>query len=62
MVASSSRRRPRPPGRASRPAGDGPERMESEAPEFAAELHRWFARLLAQRLTDTLGAVDALLE
>jgi CRP-like cAMP-binding protein len=38
------------------------ERMEAEAPELAAELHAWFARLLAQRLTDTLGAVDALLE
>jgi SulP family sulfate permease len=37
-------------------------RMEAEAPELATELHRWFAGLLAQRLTDTLGAVDALLE
>jgi SulP family sulfate permease len=38
------------------------DRMESEDAELAADVHEWFARLLAQRLTDTLGAVDALLE
>jgi SulP family sulfate permease len=38
------------------------DRMQREDPELAADVHEWFARLLAQRLTDTLGAVDALLE
>jgi sulfate permease, SulP family len=38
------------------------ERMETEAPELAAALHRWLARTLAERLTDTMRAVDALLD
>ncbi len=38
------------------------ERLESEEPELAAALHRWLATTLAERLTDTLGAVDALLD
>jgi sulfate permease, SulP family len=38
------------------------ERLESEEPELAAALHRWLATQLAERLTDTLGAVDALLD
>jgi len=38
------------------------ERLESEEPELAATLHRWLASTMAERLTDTLGAVDALLD
>jgi sulfate permease, SulP family len=38
------------------------ERLETEEPELAAALHRWLATTLAERLTDTLGAVDALLD
>ena len=38
------------------------ERLEAEEPEFAAALHRWLATTLAERLSDTLGAVDALLD
>ena len=38
------------------------ERMESEEPELAAALHRWLARTLAERLSDTLKAFDALLD
>ncbi|HEX5937084.1 MAG TPA: SulP family inorganic anion transporter [Actinomycetota bacterium] len=38
------------------------ERLEREQPELAAALHRWLATQLAERLTDTLGAVDALLD
>jgi SulP family sulfate permease len=38
------------------------ERMEAEAPELAAALHRWLARTLAERLDDTLKAFDALLD
>jgi sulfate permease, SulP family len=38
------------------------ERLEAEEPELAAALHRWLATMLAERLTDTLGAVDALLD
>ena len=38
------------------------ERLEAEEPELAAALHRWLATTLAERLTDTLGAVDALLD
>jgi SulP family sulfate permease len=37
-------------------------RLEVEEPELAAQLHRWLATTLAERLTDTLGAVDALLD
>jgi sulfate permease, SulP family len=38
------------------------ERLEAEEPELAATLHRWLATTLAERLTDTRGAVDALLD
>ncbi len=38
------------------------ERLEADEPELAAALHRWLATQLAERLTDTLGAVDALLD
>jgi len=38
------------------------ERLEAEEPELAAALHRWLATTLAERLSDTRGAVDALLD
>jgi sulfate permease, SulP family len=38
------------------------ERIEAEDPELAAALHRWLATTLAERLRDTLVAVDALLD
>jgi SulP family sulfate permease len=38
------------------------ERMEAEDPALAAELHRWLAKTLAERLSDTLRAFDALLD
>jgi sulfate permease, SulP family len=38
------------------------ERMESEEPELAAALHRWLARTLAERLSDTMREFDALLD
>jgi sulfate permease, SulP family len=38
------------------------ERIEAEDPELAAALHRWLATTLAERLRDTLIAVDALLD
>ena len=38
------------------------ERLEREQPELAATLHRWLATQLAERLTDTIGVVDALLD
>jgi len=37
-------------------------RMESEDPELAAALHRWLAGTLAERLTDTQRAVEALFD
>ena len=37
-------------------------RLEREEPELSAALHRWLATQLAERLTDTLGVVDALLD
>jgi SulP family sulfate permease len=37
-------------------------RLEAEEPELAAALHRWLATTLAERLSETLGAVDALLD
>ena len=37
------------------------ERLEAEEPELAAALHRWLATQLAERLSDMLGVVDALL-
>jgi SulP family sulfate permease len=38
------------------------ERIEAEDPEAAARLHRWLARVLAERLTDSERAYSALLE
>jgi len=38
------------------------ERLEAEEPELATALHRWLATTLAERLSDTRGAVDALLD
>jgi sulfate permease, SulP family len=38
------------------------ERLETEEPELAAALHRWLAKTLAERLTDTMRAFDALLD
>jgi hypothetical protein len=36
--------------------------LEAEEPELAAALHRWLAKTLAERLTDTMRAFDALLD
>jgi SulP family sulfate permease len=36
-------------------------RLEREEPDLAATIHRWFAKLLALRLADTLRSIDALL-
>jgi sulfate permease, SulP family len=38
------------------------EQLEADEPELAAELHRWLARTLAERLDDTLKGFDALLD
>jgi sulfate permease, SulP family len=38
------------------------QRLETEEPALAAALHRWLATTLAERLTDTRGALDALLD
>ena len=38
------------------------ERIEAEEPETAAALHRWLARMLAHRLTDSQRAFSALLD
>jgi SulP family sulfate permease len=38
------------------------ERLEVEEPELAVALHRWLAKTLAERLTDTMRAFDALLD
>jgi SulP family sulfate permease len=38
------------------------ERMEAEEPELAGALHRWLAQTLAERLTDTQRAVEALID
>ena len=43
-------------------SGASMERMESSEPELAAEVHRWFATTLAERLMETQGVVDALLD
>ena len=37
-------------------------RLEAEEPALAAALHRWLATTLAERLADTRGALDALLD
>ena len=36
------------------------ERMEAEEPELASALHRWLARTLAERLSDSLRGIEAL--
>jgi SulP family sulfate permease len=38
------------------------EQMERDDPDLAHELHRAFARLLARRLTDSLRAMEAVLD
>ena len=38
------------------------ERMEAEEPELAAALHRWLATTLAERLSDSMRAFEALLD
>jgi SulP family sulfate permease len=38
------------------------ERIEAEHPALAADVHRWLAATLAERLTETLDAFDALLD
>jgi SulP family sulfate permease len=38
------------------------ERIATSDPELAAQLHRWLAATLAERLTHTLAAMDALLD
>ena len=37
-------------------------RMEADEAELAAAVHRWLARTLSERLTDTLREFDALLD
>ena len=37
-------------------------RMEADEPELAAAVHRWLARTLSKRLSDTLREFDALLD
>lgn len=41
---------------------DSISRIEAEEPELAAQLHRWLATTLAERLGDTMRAFDALLD
>ena len=38
------------------------EQLDAAEPELAAALHRWLARTLSERLSDTLRAFDALLD
>jgi SulP family sulfate permease len=38
------------------------DRLEADEPELAATLHGWLATTLAERLSDTRGALDALLD
>ncbi|MDH4345510.1 MAG: cyclic nucleotide-binding domain-containing protein, partial [Thermoleophilia bacterium] len=40
---------------------DSISRLEAEQPELAAEFHRWLATALADRLSDTMRSVGALL-
>jgi SulP family sulfate permease len=42
--------------------GSAIEQMETEEPELAGALHRWLAQTLAQRLTDTQRALEALID
>jgi SulP family sulfate permease len=37
-------------------------RIEAEDPGLAAALHRWLAKTLAERLSDSMRAYDALLD
>ena len=37
-------------------------RMQRDQPELAAAIHRMFARLLAERLSDALRSMEALLD
>jgi sulfate permease, SulP family len=46
----------------SRLAGDALERIEAEDPALAARVHRWLARTLSGRLSDTVRMVDAHLD
>jgi SulP family sulfate permease len=41
---------------------DALERIEDEDPALAARVHRWLARTLSDRLSDTVRMVDAHLE
>ncbi|MGH2696627.1 MAG: SulP family inorganic anion transporter [Actinomycetota bacterium] len=50
------------PSRLHRLSADALARMERGDPTVAAAVHRMFARLLAERLTDTLNEVEALLD
>ncbi len=43
-------------------SGAAIERIETEEPELAAALHRWLARILSERLSDTQREFDALLD
>ena len=56
------RRRGRGPSVVLRIGRERIERLEAEEPETAAMLHRWLATTLAERLTDAMGVVDALLD
>ena len=53
---------PRPRAWSCASAARSIERLEAEEPELAAALHRWLATTLAERLSDTRGALDALLD
>jgi SulP family sulfate permease len=48
------------PGVVLRLEGATLERMEADEPELAARVHRWLARTLSDRLSDTVRAYDAL--
>jgi SulP family sulfate permease len=43
-------------------SGDQIARLETDDPDVAAELHRWLAATLAERLSDSMRAFDALLD
>jgi sulfate permease, SulP family len=43
-------------------SGASIQRMEATEPELAAALHRWLAKTLAERLSETMRAFDALLD
>jgi SulP family sulfate permease len=48
------------PGVVLRLEGGALERMEADEPELAARVHRWLARTLSDRLSDSVRAFDAL--